>query len=50
MEKIFVGGELVAVDLLREMREIFKGARIEVLYGPTEGTVICTSNRVGREK
>src|SRR5262249_32660814 len=34
-------------DLLREMRAIFKESRIEVLYGPTEGTIICTSQPIG---
>jgi len=46
IEKVFVGGELVSLDLLGEMSAIFKKARIEVLYGPTEGTVICTSYTV----
>src|SRR5215470_17883485 len=40
IEKVFVGGELVPSDLLREMRAIFKESRIEALYGPTEGTII----------
>src|SRR5262249_24555024 len=34
-------------DLLGELREIFKDAIIEVLYGPTEGTIICTSDSAG---
>ena len=46
IEKVFVGGELVPLELLREMERVFKEARIEVLYGPTEGTVICSSDRV----
>ena len=47
IEKVFVGGELVPTDLLGELRGIFKDARIEVLYGPTEGTIICTSDLAG---
>ena len=43
LEKIFVGGELVSYDLLEEMRGIFPAAKIYVLYGPTETTIICTS-------
>ena len=46
IEKVFVGGELAPLELLSEMERVFKGARIEVLYGPTEGTVICSSDRV----
>src|SRR6266508_2451242 len=46
VEKVFVGGESVPPDLLREMGAIFKAARIEALYGPTEGTIICASERV----
>jgi len=47
IEKVFVGGELVPSDLLREMRGIFKESRIEALYGPTEGSIICTSHTIG---
>ena len=47
IRKVFVGGELVPANLLEEMRGIFNEARIEVLYGPTEGTIICTSYGVG---
>ena len=46
VEKVFVGGEPVPAELLAEMREVFGEARIEVLYGPTEGTVICASHEV----
>jgi acyl-CoA synthetase (AMP-forming)/AMP-acid ligase II/aryl carrier-like protein len=47
IEKVFVGGELVPWDLLEELSSIFNEARIDVLYGPTEGTIICTSYTVG---
>ena len=33
---MFVGGDVVPEDLLAELREVFPGARIWVLYGPTE--------------
>ena len=47
IKKVFVGGELVPTELLMEMKEVFKEARIEVLYGPTEGTIICSGDTVG---
>jgi amino acid adenylation domain-containing protein len=43
IRKVFIGGELVPSALLREMGAVFKESRAEVLYGPTEGTIICTS-------
>ncbi|HEU4561488.1 MAG TPA: amino acid adenylation domain-containing protein [Longimicrobium sp.] len=45
----FVGGDAVAPDLLEEMRITFPAAEIHVLYGPTEGTIICASHRLGGE-
>jgi amino acid adenylation domain-containing protein/non-ribosomal peptide synthase protein (TIGR01720 family) len=39
----FVGGDVVPAGLLREMAEVLPGARVVVLYGPTEATIICTS-------
>jgi amino acid adenylation domain-containing protein/non-ribosomal peptide synthase protein (TIGR01720 family) len=35
------GGDLVSPDLMEEMKEVFPNAHIEVLYGPTETTIIC---------
>lgn len=46
LRQVFVGGEAVSVQLLEEMREVFPGAGIHVLYGPTEGTIICASRFV----
>ncbi|MBV9775101.1 MAG: amino acid adenylation domain-containing protein, partial [Gemmatimonadetes bacterium] len=46
MRQVFVGGDAVAPDLLEEMREVFATAVIHVLYGPTEGTIICASHEV----
>ena len=40
---LFIGGDLVPNDLLKEMRETFLNARINVTYGPTEGTVFVSS-------
>ncbi|HSF41830.1 MAG TPA: amino acid adenylation domain-containing protein, partial [Thermoanaerobaculia bacterium] len=42
LKTLFVGGDAVPPDLLAEMREAFPGAEIRVLYGPTEGTIICS--------
>jgi amino acid adenylation domain-containing protein len=46
---LLVGGDTVAPDLLEEMREAFPAARTHVLYGPTEGTVICAAYAVPAE-
>ncbi|HEU4558105.1 MAG TPA: amino acid adenylation domain-containing protein, partial [Longimicrobium sp.] len=45
----FVGGDAVAPDLLEEMRIAFPAAEIHVLYGPTEGTILCAAHRLGDE-
>ena len=46
LRRVFVGGEMVGVQLLEQMKEVFPGAELHVLYGPTEGTVICASRSV----
>jgi len=46
MRLAFVGGDAVSPDLLDEMREVFPNARIRVLYGPTEATVLATGHPV----
>ncbi|HEX2093128.1 MAG TPA: amino acid adenylation domain-containing protein, partial [Longimicrobiaceae bacterium] len=46
---LLVGGDTVAPDLLEEMREVFPGAAVRVLYGPTEGTIICATYSVPAE-
>ncbi len=43
---VFIGGEAVAPDLLREMEQAFPSAQLNVLYGPTEGTIICSHYQV----
>jgi amino acid adenylation domain-containing protein len=48
LRRVFIGGDWVPPDLLEQMREIFPRAEIHVLYGPTEGTIICTSYKVPR--
>ncbi len=46
LRTLFVGGDAVPVELLRDLREVFPRAEVRVLYGPTEGTVLATSHRV----
>ncbi|HET7232108.1 MAG TPA: amino acid adenylation domain-containing protein, partial [Longimicrobium sp.] len=49
LRRAFVGGDAVAPDLLEEMRAAFPAAEINVLYGPTEATIICAAHRLGGE-
>ena len=46
LRQVFVGGEKVGLQLLEQMREVFPGVAIDVLYGPTEATVICAERSV----
>jgi amino acid adenylation domain-containing protein len=46
LRAVFVGGEMVGLQLLEQMKEVFPLAALHVLYGPTEGTVICASRHV----
>ena len=46
LRMVFVGGDLVPPDLLEDLKEVFPAARVRVLYGPTEGTIICSSHLV----
>ncbi|HVT17881.1 MAG TPA: non-ribosomal peptide synthase/polyketide synthase [Thermoanaerobaculia bacterium] len=46
LRTLFVGGEAVPAGLLADLRRAFPQATIEVLYGPTEATVICASHRL----
>ncbi len=43
MRRVFVGGDAVAPELLAEMRGVFPGAALRVLYGPTEGTILAAA-------
>jgi amino acid adenylation domain-containing protein len=49
LRQLLVGGDAVAPELLAEMREVWGSADVRVLYGPTEGTIICASYEVSRE-
>jgi amino acid adenylation domain-containing protein len=46
---LLVGGDSVPPDLLEDMRDVFPGARTEVLYGPTEAAIICATYPVPAE-
>jgi acyl-coenzyme A synthetase/AMP-(fatty) acid ligase len=46
LRRAFVGGDRVAADLLAEMREALPGAETHVLYGPTEGTILASTDPV----
>lgn len=42
LKQLFIGGDKVPVDLLADMHKVFPDALINILYGPTEGTIICS--------
>ncbi|MFL6335978.1 MAG: amino acid adenylation domain-containing protein [Pyrinomonadaceae bacterium] len=50
LRRIFIGGDLVPAQLLEEMKVVFPRTRIEVLYGPTEAAIICSSYPVPRDR
>ena len=43
---LFVGGDAVSADLLADIAAAFPGARVRVLYGPTEATILCACHAV----
>ncbi len=49
MRLLLVGGDSVPPELLRDLREVFPAAAARVLYGPTEGTIICATYGVPAE-
>ncbi|HKH43059.1 MAG TPA: amino acid adenylation domain-containing protein, partial [Thermoanaerobaculia bacterium] len=46
MRRVFVGGDVVPAELLEDLRETFPAAEVWVLYGPTEGTILCAAHPV----
>jgi len=50
LRQLLVGGEAVPPELVSEMQEVWSGADVRVLYGPTEATIICASYEVGRQE
>ena len=49
LRALFTGGDAVPADLLADARRACPSAEIRVLYGPTEGTIICTAWRLEGE-
>ncbi|MFA0961137.1 non-ribosomal peptide synthase/polyketide synthase [Roseivirga sp. BDSF3-8] len=45
IRKVFIGGDKVSDQILNRLSQVFRGAEINVTYGPTEGTIFCTSIR-----
>lgn len=43
IEAIFIGGDKIPAGILEEIRVVFANATINVLYGPTEGSVFITT-------
>jgi amino acid adenylation domain-containing protein len=48
VRQIFVGGDAVSPELLRELEQAFPCAHIHVLYGPTEAAIICAQYALTR--
>ncbi|MET0400290.1 MAG: amino acid adenylation domain-containing protein, partial [Longimicrobiaceae bacterium] len=49
MRLLLVGGDSVPPELLRDVRAVLPTAAARVLYGPTEGTIICATYGVPAE-
>ncbi|HEX7242847.1 MAG TPA: amino acid adenylation domain-containing protein, partial [Longimicrobiaceae bacterium] len=48
--RVFVGGDAVPPDLIREMQRVFPSGEVWVLYGPTETSILGASSRLRREE
>ncbi|HEY0604900.1 MAG TPA: amino acid adenylation domain-containing protein, partial [Herpetosiphonaceae bacterium] len=46
LRRIWVGGDAVPPELLADALSVFPQAELVVLYGPTEGTIICACHVV----
>ncbi len=46
LRTVFVGGDAVPADLLASLAENFPQAEARVLYGPTEATILATTERI----
>src|SRR5581483_4138095 len=46
LRTMLTGGDLVPHDLVTDMKEVFAGCRIQVLYGPTETSMICAGEEI----
>ncbi|HEY0601519.1 MAG TPA: amino acid adenylation domain-containing protein, partial [Herpetosiphonaceae bacterium] len=50
LRRIWVGGDAVPPELLADTLVVFPQAELVVLYGPTEGTIICACHVVDPDK
>jgi amino acid adenylation domain-containing protein len=48
IRQVFIGGDAVPNELVKEILDAFPAAKVFILYGPTEGTIICASHAVER--
>ncbi|HEX9942196.1 MAG TPA: amino acid adenylation domain-containing protein [Thermoanaerobaculia bacterium] len=46
LRALFTGGDVVPADLVADLRETFPGARIWILYGPTETAILAAAHPV----
>jgi amino acid adenylation domain-containing protein len=46
LKRVFIGGDAIPLNLMEEMKTVFKGAEIYVLYGCSEVTTLCLSYKV----
>ena len=50
LRAITIGGEVVTPELQEDLLAAFPSAHLDVVYGPTETTIICTAHRVPRHR
>ncbi|HEY0601305.1 MAG TPA: amino acid adenylation domain-containing protein [Herpetosiphonaceae bacterium] len=50
LRTIFVGGEAVPPALVADLQAVFPGAQVQILYGPTEATIICAHHAATRDE
>ncbi|MFD2168536.1 amino acid adenylation domain-containing protein [Tumebacillus lipolyticus] len=50
LRTIFIGGDAVPPELVREMQSTFAQADVHILYGPTEASIICSHYPVPRKR
>ncbi|MBV9774092.1 MAG: AMP-binding protein, partial [Gemmatimonadetes bacterium] len=46
IRQLYVGGDAIPPELLARMRTVFPAARVQAMYGPTEGTILCAATVV----
>src|SRR6266545_155828 len=50
VKQVFVGGDAVPEELIEQLKKVFENGRINILYGPTEATIISTRYEARREE